>query len=121
MGNDAGDAQFDAEFNSLLLMSRLEQCEEVGEASSGGLQNASVTKLESRGTEQIFGESSDGILFVAKGGQILRNEGPLAPPPTPSAHVSAKEDAETTVARRFPFTASIVRAFGCYPMLGCFS
>jgi len=37
------------------------------------------TVFESAGTDQVLGENSDGILFVAAGGKVLRNEGPARP------------------------------------------
>lgn len=40
----------------------------------------SMAKYESQGTEKILGSSSDGVIFVAKGGEVLRNEGPPRPP-----------------------------------------
>lgn len=43
-----------------------------------------LTVYESQGTDQVLGLDSDGVLFVAHNGKVLRNEGPLRPPREPS-------------------------------------
>lgn len=39
----------------------------------------SLKKCESQGAQPVLGYSSDGVLFVAKDGEVLRNEGPPRP------------------------------------------
>merc|ERR1712187_495887 len=39
----------------------------------------SMAKCESQGADSVLGCNSDGILFVASRGKVLRNEGPLRP------------------------------------------
>eukprot|EP00927_Polykrikos_kofoidii_P011259 TRINITY_DN14763_c1_g1_i1.p1 TRINITY_DN14763_c1_g1~~TRINITY_DN14763_c1_g1_i1.p1 ORF type:complete len:376 (-),score=69.69 TRINITY_DN14763_c1_g1_i1:55-1182(-) len=48
------------------------------DADEAANENSLMT-YESQGTQQVLGCSSDGVLFVAKDGKVLRNEGPPMP------------------------------------------
>jgi len=68
-------------------------------------QNSMMT-YESQGTEKVLGFSSDGVLFVAKGGKVLRNEGPPMPPePAQTIERSSTEIAKVVLSNShcFPF------------------
>mmetsp|Transcript_105703 Transcript_105703/g.297298 ORF Transcript_105703/g.297298 Transcript_105703/m.297298 type:complete len:401 (-) Transcript_105703:99-1301(-) len=58
-------------------------CTEYAETRSQeiNLLNAkdAVKQYESQGTDDVVGFNSDGVLFVAKDGRVLRNEGPPRP------------------------------------------
>lgn len=71
-----------------------------------------VEHCRSQGAEDVLGMSSDGILFVAKDGKVVRNEGPPMPK-AKSSHGVDKDVASSDL------RSWLMRAFIQYPILGC--
>jgi len=90
-GVDPSTAGGDAE----LTFSHDSSAERYGGPSSG---DTTVMKYASQGAEKVLGLSSDGVLFVAHGGKVLRNEGPPKPPCE-----SAQRSRSLERSHRFPF------------------
>lgn len=72
----------DPELDSLLAVTEIARNQSSENAAQG--QHApntatSMKKYESQGADAVLGVESDGVLFVAKGGKVLRNEGPQRP------------------------------------------
>eukprot|EP00747_Dinoflagellata_sp_TGD_P182443 gnl/TRDRNA2_/TRDRNA2_36698_c0_seq1.p1 gnl/TRDRNA2_/TRDRNA2_36698_c0~~gnl/TRDRNA2_/TRDRNA2_36698_c0_seq1.p1 ORF type:complete len:449 (+),score=89.64 gnl/TRDRNA2_/TRDRNA2_36698_c0_seq1:45-1391(+) len=66
----------DPELDSLLAVTEIE-CGYSADAkrdSSSAKETESIAKYASHGTKDVLGVSSDGVLFVAQGGRVLRNE-----------------------------------------------
>jgi len=88
-GQDVYDDDAELDCNAYSDFLSIERCIESSQAQETLFQEAekamkaeqaeSVTKYASQGKEEVLGFNSDGILFVATGGQVLRNEGPLMP------------------------------------------
>jgi hypothetical protein len=92
-------------------------CEESGNAEKssdafvGSSDATSMQKYESQGTDKVLGSNSDGVIFVARGGEVLRNEGP----PKPSRHESVQTgEGKPTDSKQWPFAS-----MNCYN-LSCF-
>lgn len=77
----------DAELDVTAYAGLLAQKEEFAAAATSAIVPAaeaaeqSVTTFESQGRAPVLGLSSDGVLFAAQGGKVLRNEGPPRPIP----------------------------------------
>lgn len=77
----------DPELDSLLAVTQIERCQ-----SSADAQKKVLVNYESEGTKDVLGLKSDGVLFVAQGGRVVRNEGPPRPvsvPATEATNVAA--------------------------------
>mmetsp|Transcript_28696 Transcript_28696/g.46203 ORF Transcript_28696/g.46203 Transcript_28696/m.46203 type:complete len:458 (+) Transcript_28696:85-1458(+) len=75
----------------------------------------STLACESIGRDDILGLSSDGVLFVAKGGKVLRNEGPTRPTSKDSSQTMTV-DVESKLITTIPWYSRFVE---CHPLLGC--
>mmetsp|Transcript_105924 Transcript_105924/g.309812 ORF Transcript_105924/g.309812 Transcript_105924/m.309812 type:complete len:455 (-) Transcript_105924:206-1570(-) len=77
----------------------------------------SMMAYQSQGTEPVLGCNSDGVLFVAKGGKVLRNEGP--PRPQAPQHVAGESGAPVKAAIEQPRNREGGTAeLGCLPRAG---
>eukprot|EP00404_Azadinium_spinosum_P007461 CAMPEP_0180450170 /NCGR_PEP_ID=MMETSP1036_2-20121128/18101_1 /TAXON_ID=632150 /ORGANISM="Azadinium spinosum, Strain 3D9" /LENGTH=447 /DNA_ID=CAMNT_0022456603 /DNA_START=27 /DNA_END=1370 /DNA_ORIENTATION=- len=94
-GSNLGDPELD----SLLTVTQIEcsQSADVTERAAHITNDKkTIVNYESYGTKDVLGFNSDGVLFVAKGGKVLRNEGHTAAqklePPCPNSQPSARSN-----------------------------
>mmetsp|Transcript_101782 Transcript_101782/g.180484 ORF Transcript_101782/g.180484 Transcript_101782/m.180484 type:complete len:437 (+) Transcript_101782:54-1364(+) len=94
----------DSELDNLLAVTEITriQSADAERAVSMPDNKKLVTNYESYGTKDVLGCNSDGVLFVAKGGKVLRNVGP----PKPAA-AAQKPESKTSpkLSRSFPLTS----------------
>lgn len=91
---DTGDSELD----NLLAVTEITriQSADAERATSMPDNGRLVANYESYGTKDVLGCNSDGVLFVAKGGKVLRNEGP----PKPQAVAQTPESSCSTKSSR---------------------
>mmetsp|Transcript_81546 Transcript_81546/g.231068 ORF Transcript_81546/g.231068 Transcript_81546/m.231068 type:complete len:442 (-) Transcript_81546:41-1366(-) len=76
--SDHGDPELDSLF-VVTEMARNQSADVQKSDAQGATSNKPVVSCESHGTLDVLGANSDGVLFVAKSGEVLRNEGPPVP------------------------------------------
>lgn len=72
----------DTELDNLLAVTQIEASfsgDVTHSTTPATNRQDSLARYASRGAQDVLGSSSDGVLFVAQGGKILRNEGPPMP------------------------------------------
>jgi len=101
-------------------------CLELDEAekANNSLHTDTIAEYASVGREEVLGMSSDGVIFAAKDGKVLRNENVLMPVPASKDDLASRNENVSTPCQDNsmvqPAPASwIVSALGCFPMLGC--